>query len=281
MRCWQSLLDVLAPRVCAGCGVESEVLCADCRQQLTMIRKRSLKHGLNVYVCGSYRGALRNAILAWKDHDDYECGRVYAYYLAELMKTHVMTKRGIPPCDVAKINNSANYCHADWHVDDAASLADTTSRAPGAVADDVVHDSGAVAIRHQSSLFDPHLALTIVPIPSSRPSIQRRGWWQTWHLAQQVRKELRRQGCVSVRVRYALRLTGGIHKSVEDNAQARSLRLSGRLRLASRRVLRHLRQEQVVLLDDIVTTGSTMNACAEFLSRQAVNVVASLSIASA
>ncbi|NMM99541.1 phosphoribosyl transferase [Bifidobacterium sp. DSM 109958] len=71
--------DLLLPRGCAGCDRPDETLCPACRA--TFAERRSWRvpgTAFPCHACAEYRGAARQAILAWKDHDDVELDRVFA-----------------------------------------------------------------------------------------------------------------------------------------------------------------------------------------------------------
>ncbi|WP_314685975.1 ComF family protein [uncultured Bifidobacterium sp.] len=82
-----SCRDVLLPRACAGCGRPDRILCEVCRGLLDRRCERPLE-GTSLGVClccADYRGAVRRAMLEWKDHGDEECTRCFASALAGLM----------------------------------------------------------------------------------------------------------------------------------------------------------------------------------------------------
>lgn len=82
-----SFRDVLLPRACAGCGRPDRILCEVCRGLLDGRCERPLP-GTSMGVClccADYRGAVRHAILEWKDHGDEECTRCLASALAGLV----------------------------------------------------------------------------------------------------------------------------------------------------------------------------------------------------
>lgn len=80
--------DVLLPRGCAGCDMPDHVLCPACRRLLHAAEVRpapvSVASSGVLHACGVYDGALRRAILQWKDHDDDEVTGTFADALADL-----------------------------------------------------------------------------------------------------------------------------------------------------------------------------------------------------
>ena len=140
--------------------------------------------------------------------------------------------------------------------------------------------------------------LLIVPAPSSRRSIRRRGRWHMRDLARCYASLLRSRG-VDARVGRVLSMPSVRSKAVEDSArQQRSSRASG-VQVVRPEVLRGvggvdaatscsmtgvqdsetLRGVGVVLLDDIVTTGATMRSCVRALRDAGADVVTCLALA--
>lgn len=68
--CAQSVLDLVLPRECAGCGRWDETLCEECAALLAGPPRRCLdlpSPSLPTWSAGPYRGACRAAVLAWKN----------------------------------------------------------------------------------------------------------------------------------------------------------------------------------------------------------------------
>lgn len=78
---------VLLPRGCAGCGKPDEVLCPDCRALFSGRVVRSMPAPLvasgRCVSCADYSGAVRHAILRWKDHGDAEVGSLFGRLLSQ------------------------------------------------------------------------------------------------------------------------------------------------------------------------------------------------------
>lgn len=100
----------------------------------------------------------------------------------------------------------------------------------------------------------------LVPVPSARATVAERGFDLTWSMARRAARRLARLG-LDVRPKRALTLSGDsrdqVGLSVADRAANR------------RRSMRSLPMAaaQVVLLDDIVTTGATLADAARALER--------------
>ncbi|WEV47417.1 phosphoribosyltransferase family protein [Bifidobacterium sp. ESL0690] len=86
LRAWLAAIeDVLLPRGCAGCDKPDEVLCPSCASLFGHAYPKALPGDAGCcYGCSWYRGAVRQAILNWKDHGDEECDRAFALVLADL-----------------------------------------------------------------------------------------------------------------------------------------------------------------------------------------------------
>ncbi|MGB6163401.1 MAG: ComF family protein, partial [Pseudonocardiaceae bacterium] len=65
-----SLLDLVLPVNCGGCGVPGPLLCIDCEallRALVRVYPPCCEAGPPVYALGNYRGRLRGALLAYKE----------------------------------------------------------------------------------------------------------------------------------------------------------------------------------------------------------------------
>lgn len=82
------VVNLLFPRGCAGCDKPDEVLCEACRALFSQPTAQSFD-GVAMqrwFACGWYRGTVRRAVLAWKDHGDEECDRAFADAICALAK---------------------------------------------------------------------------------------------------------------------------------------------------------------------------------------------------
>ncbi len=110
--------------------------------------------------------------------------------------------------------------------------------------------------------------ITVVPVPSSPRSIKRRGWDQIEFLLREMRYY---ENIPSLSL---LRRRGGPSQKL----LSRSQRLENAQKLFSYRYHRHIPQ-RIVLLDDIYTTGATLEACAALLIAQGAQEIYGLTVA--
>ena len=82
---WRAMAGLALPRGCAGCDAPDEVLCPDCLRLFSHVLPCPMPDaGFGVYACARYEGAVRRAVLSWKDHGDEECDGVFADRLCTL-----------------------------------------------------------------------------------------------------------------------------------------------------------------------------------------------------
>ncbi|WP_141738003.1 MULTISPECIES: ComF family protein [Brevibacterium] len=78
------IADLLLPRVCAGCGIETVSLCGDCIEALDgpVVRSQPRFGHLPVSGAGVYDGVLRNVLVAYKENGRRDIVAVLGLLLA-------------------------------------------------------------------------------------------------------------------------------------------------------------------------------------------------------
>ncbi|NEG96126.1 ComF family protein [Bifidobacterium sp. SMB2] len=125
-------------------------------------------------------------------------------------------------------------------------------------------------------LVDADRRVVVVPVPSSPKSLRRRGRSHVVPLARAVCAHLTSCGLDAV-VMPALSITGVQAKSVQRSRPGqRAARLSGHIHVRNPETLRG---GQILLVDDIVTTGATIRQCSQTLQDHDATVVAAMTLA--
>lgn len=256
----RAIWNMVLPRGCAGCDVPDEVLCSTCCRALCRWQRvpfKSVKCGYR-YACGIYAGTVRTAILSWKDHQDVACDTVFSDLIADLVVCVMreLAQISLEPRVGIRIAQSNN---------------------------EIVSDT---------CIYDWQKPIIVVPLPSSRASMRKRGRQHMFPVAQAVAKALCAAGFPAY-VANIVRMDAAVSaKSVQtaNGSRGRSHRAAHAFRVDYRALPNQclLRSEvgddcgsalQVILIDDIVTTGSTMSSCASVLQCAGAIPVAAFSIA--
>jgi predicted amidophosphoribosyltransferase len=243
------LLDLVVPGRCAGCAAPGPALCDGCRAVLREVPARARLPGVPVYALGRYHGALRAAVLAYKERGRRELARPFGTALAAALLTLPDDHDRTAGTDAA-----SDRAASDWAV--AAVRGAAGARASPS-------DDGVV---------------WLVPVPSRPAAVRRRGVDHVRVLAGATAAVLAARG-IPAAVAPALRVARGARDSVGLDAAARAANLSGRIRPRTGGLPPP--GTAVVLLDDVVTTGATTAACARALAAAGIRVQAALVLASA
>jgi predicted amidophosphoribosyltransferase len=121
-------------------------------------------------------------------------------------------------------------------------------------------------------------AAAVVPVPSSRPAMRRRGFHPVLRLARAAAVSARRDGR-RVAVVPALAHTRLVADSAGLTSAQRAANLAGAFAVRPREAIR-LRGRAVVLVDDVLTTGATATESARALAAAGIPVLAFATIAS-
>ena len=289
---WNGMLGLLLPRGCAGCDKPDEVLCPDCRalfrEHVTlpllssatgtstaagsaMSTTTSLVTNMaaipvtnmaaipvTITAGGVYQGRVRRAILSWKDHGDAECDKAFSLICRELAR---------------ELTGDAARGAVRELTRDAAASGITTAAANAASTGIPGHatSTGMSGIPAQTPA-----QILVVPAPSSPQSMRARGRRHLWPLAKAIASELAAGGAQSCAVN-ALGISRVHGKAVEtNNASGRAARLKKRLEVADPEFIAG---KSVLILDDIVTTGTTMRRCAEAVREAGGQVIGGIALA--
>ncbi|GAA2234721.1 ComF family protein [Rarobacter faecitabidus] len=134
--------------------------------------------------------------------------------------------------------------------------------------------ASALALAHTKQILAPGRGgrIAVVPVPSSATAVRARGANLTATIAHGVATALGARYLDCLVARSVKRDQVGLGQAGRSLNAARSVRIS---RLRPPRG-----PARVVLVDDIVTSGATLRACARVLSRAGFEVVAALTLAS-
>ena len=263
MRFWKLVLEpalelagelgrLVVPVSCPGCGRRDEALCSGCASWLQGPLRRvegqvprldDLISGplMPVWALGTYDGPVRGQIVAFKDKGREDLAKVFAAALARQVGTCL----------------------------DSATARRMTSggarRMTGGGARRMTGDGA----RRRTIGWARRMPDYLVPMPSSRKSERERGRSHLMPLAKAVAKEFH------VEPAYVLR------KETSRDQVGLGLRARGTARLSlNKRVARKLQAgANILLLDDICTTGATLKSAHETLTKAGFNVVGAVVLA--
>ena len=118
----------------------------------------------------------------------------------------------------------------------------------------------------------PGAALSLVPVPSAARAVRERGLDATAAIARSAARRLR--PAYQVTVASVLVQTSGVRDQAGLDAHARQANLAGGFRYRGR-----VPDRPVVIVDDLVTTGSSLAEAARVLRRAGVEVVGAATVA--
>ncbi|WP_109510320.1 ComF family protein [Nocardioides speluncae] len=130
-------------------------------------------------------------------------------------------------------------------------------------------------------LVSPELPVVLVPAPSRPTMVRRRGHDATYSLVAEAARLLRREEYDALPHRL-LALRGGVVDQGGLDAAGRAANLAGSMSCPSRRLARlaaHRPAAQVVVCDDVLTTGATVHEAQRALASVGVRIVGIASVA--
>lgn len=302
---WNGMLGLLLPRGCAGCDKPDEVLCPDCqalfRKHVTLplggsstgtvagtgagtgTAARAAVPPVAITAGGVYQGRVRRAILSWKDHGDAECDKAFAQICRELARetvTSSVAKRGMPDAGAVGVGAADGAISMGTAYEDAASMnaasMNVTSTGSAGMKTTGMNATGMGVAGNGATGNATPTPILVVPAPSSSQSMRARGRRHLWPLAKAIASELAYGGAESCAVN-ALGISRVHDKAVEtNNASGRAARLKERLEVADPGLITG---KSVLILDDIVTTGTTMRRCAEAIRGAGGQVIGGIALA--
>lgn len=238
---WKSITKLLLPRGCAGCNKPDEILCDTCKNSLSNIYSKDFPGSEygKLYACGLYENNVRKAILLWKDHNDVECDTPFSNLISSLA-LNVISNSGL------KIANTSSSTHSN-----------TITRS-----------------RRSSSKHSDEIL--IIPMPSSKKSSRKRGRKHVLPLAKAIASNLKNNK-INARVCCAIQMRKNVsNKSVQTSGiKGRAERTTHAFNVTKSLV----KGKKVIIVDDIVTSGSTMTNCAISLRKSGAEVLTGFALA--
>lgn len=238
---WKSITKILLPRGCAGCNKPDEILCDTCKNSLSNIYSKDFPGSeyRKLYACGLYENNVRKAILLWKDHNDVECDTPFSNLISSLA-LNVISNSGL------KIANTSSSTH---------SRRSTLSRRSSS--------------KHSAEIL-------IIPMPSSKKSSRKRGRKHVLPLAKAIASNLNNNK-INARVCCAIQMRKNVsNKSVQTSGiKGRAERTTHAFNVTKSLV----KGKKVIIVDDIVTSGSTMTNCAISLRKSGAKVLTGFALA--
>ncbi|MDG6108373.1 ComF family protein [Dactylosporangium aurantiacum] len=234
------LLDLVLPATCAGCDEPArQALCGPCREALAAARPGRTRPvpeppGLPpVYALAAYAGSVRRMLIQYKERNRHELAPVLGGLLARVVLTAV-----------------------------------TEPGPPGVVRSGAARGSSAAAGLGAAGGGG---VVTLVPVPATSAAARRRFGDHIDRIAREASVALRRRG-VDVGVAGLLRALPKREDSVELSAAERARAAGSAFAVRGRRLTAGASTGRVVLVDDIITTGSTLAASAARLAAAGVRV---------
>jgi competence protein ComFC len=123
-------------------------------------------------------------------------------------------------------------------------------------------------------LFDAFLHPILIPIPSSRERVRERGWSQTEILADSLQKKDKNRSFVVLKNILIKKIHTESQTKLSKSERLKNLK--GCFKVAKPECVKN---RNIILLDDVTTTGSTIFECAETLNQAGARKIIGLTIA--
>lgn len=272
----RDVVRAVVPLACAGCGEWDTTLCERCREGLHAMRLEayapSLAPGLPVWGLGIYEGSLRRIVLGWKIGGRRDLDGPLRAALTPLTWALLA---GLDADDAAASRSPARVPEIEEALAAPSTTDGSSSTGP--------HQSPRAPTRIASRPHATRLAnaggraqdggdLWIVPAPSSALRVLR-GRPPVWPLADAAAQAAATRGrdCAVV-LALGKELFGGSQRGA--GAGQRRVRAQVRPRVS-------LEGRDVILVDDVLTTGATLEACRRAVEAEGGRVRGALVLAGA
>ena len=112
---------------------------------------------------------------------------------------------------------------------------------------------------------------TIIPVPISKKRFKERGYNQSYLIAKEIAKNTDLKILNNCLIK-----TNNIKEQSKLNKEQREMNIQGVYRIKNSRLIEN---KKILLIDDIYTTGSTVNECSKMLSEAKTKLIGVLTMA--